>query len=117
MDYRERERYCFKIIPYLKYNRIIRRRLYCNDIYKNAMENAIKLKVNTELNNYQQIMINKLKKSLISKGCTEIIHELHQDPNFKVNSFDTIMPNKKEVHQFIEDFIDLAHLSDIIIII
>lgn len=32
------------------------------------MEKAIKLKVSTELNNYQQIMIKKLKKKLDFEG-------------------------------------------------
>lgn len=81
------------------------------------MEKAIKLKVSTELNNYQQIMIKKLKKNLISKGYTEIIHDLHQDEDFNVNSFETILSNKKEVYQFVRNFINLAHLSEIITII
>lgn len=81
------------------------------------MEKAMKFKVNTELNNYQQIMIKKLKKSLISKGYNEIIHDLHQDQDLNVNSFETILSNKKEVHQFVKNFINLAHLSEIITII
>ncbi|SEP03891.1 hypothetical protein SAMN05444671_4549 [Flavobacterium sp. CF108] len=78
------------------------------------MEKAIKLKIRKELDSQQQLNIIKLKGSLISKGYTEIIHILDQDDEFHINSFETPVETKIEVHEFINAFIIRENLTDAI---
>ncbi|KQB41388.1 MULTISPECIES: hypothetical protein [Flavobacterium] len=78
------------------------------------MEKAIKLKVRKELDGQQQLNIIKLKGTLISKGYTEIIHILDQDDEYHINSFETPLETKNEVHEFITEFINRENLADTI---
>ncbi|KQO32159.1 hypothetical protein ASF10_21540 [Flavobacterium sp. Leaf82] len=78
------------------------------------MEKAIKLKVRKELDGQQQLNIIKLKGTLISKGYTEIIHILDQDDEYHINSFETALETKNEVHEFITEFINRENLTDTI---
>ncbi|WP_281233200.1 hypothetical protein [Flavobacterium gelatinilyticum] len=78
------------------------------------MERAIKLQVRKELDGKQQLNIIKLKGTLISKGFTEIIHISDQDDEFHINSFETAMESRREVKEFIQDFINKENLTNTI---
>ncbi|MDQ6531946.1 hypothetical protein [Flavobacterium sp. LHD-85] len=81
------------------------------------MQTGVKLQVRKELNGKQQLSIIKLKGSLISRGYTEIIHINDQDEDFHINSFETAVENRNEVHNFIKTFINQAELTDLVILL
>ncbi|TDX08373.1 hypothetical protein EDB96_4306 [Flavobacterium sp. S87F.05.LMB.W.Kidney.N] len=88
---------------------------YCENFLN--MGKAIQLQVRKELNGNQQFNIIKLKGSLISKGYTEIIHISDQDDEFHINSFETKIEARREVQEFIQDFImkeDLANTISVL---
>lgn len=72
----------------------------------------MKLKVRKELDGREQSNIIKLKGSLISKGCTGIIHILDQDDEFHINSFDIQTAAAQEVQDFIAAFIARENLAE-----
>jgi hypothetical protein len=69
------------------------------------MNKTIKLRVEKEIDCSKELKIIKLKGSLITKGYTEIIHIADEDEEYYLNSFSTSPNNKKEVEDFVLDFI------------
>jgi len=67
--------------------------------------------VGKDLDAREQHTILKLKGSLISKGCTEIIHIKSQDEDFHINTFETDSGKRNEVQQYIAAFIDQESLQ------
>ena len=75
------------------------------------MDKTIKLRVKKEIDNSSELKVLKLKGTLISKGYTEIIHIADENTEYYLNSFSTSPENKKEVEDFVLDYItnhDLA---------
>ena len=78
------------------------------------MDKTIKLRVKKEIDNSSELKVLKLKGSLISKGYTEIIHIADENTEYYLNSFSTSPENKKEVEDFVLDYITNHDLADTI---
>lgn len=78
------------------------------------MDKTIKLRVKKEIGNSDELKVLKLKGSLISKGYTEIIHIADQNEDFYLNSFSTSPESKKEVEDFVLNYIEANNLADTI---
>jgi hypothetical protein len=69
------------------------------------MNKIIKLRVKKEIDNNSELKVLKLKGTLISKGYTEIIHIADENTEYYLNSFSISLENKKEVEDFVLDYI------------
>lgn len=78
------------------------------------MNKTIKLRVKKEIDRSNELKVLKLKGSLITKGYTEIIHIADENEDFYLNSFSTSVDHKKEVEDFVLDYISINNLSDTI---
>lgn len=81
------------------------------------MDKTIKLRVKKEIDNSSELKVLKLKGSLISKGYTEIIHIADENTEYYLNSFSTSPENKKEVEDFVLDYITNHDLADTILLL
>nr|WP_315234408.1 hypothetical protein [uncultured Flavobacterium sp.] len=81
------------------------------------MDKTIKLRVKKEIDNSSELKVLKLKGSLISKGYTEIIHIADENTEYYLNSFSTSPENKKEVEDFVLDYITNHNLDDTITLV
>lgn len=75
------------------------------------MDKTIKLRVKKEIDNNGELKVLKLKGTLISKGFTEIIHIADENEDFYLNSFSTSPDHKKEVEDFVLDYISSHDLE------
>lgn len=78
------------------------------------MDKTIKLRVKKEIDNSSELTVLKLKGTLISKGYTEIIHIADENTEYYLNSFSTSPENKKEVEDFVLDYVTNHNLADTI---
>ena len=78
------------------------------------MNKTIKLRIKREIDRDIELKILKLKGSLITKGFTEIIHIADENAEYYLNSFSTSTENKKEVEDFVLDYITNHDLADTI---
>lgn len=78
------------------------------------MDKTIKLRVKKEIDNSSELKVLKLKGTLISKGYTEIIHIADENTEYYLNSFSTSPENKKEVEDFVLDYVTNHNLADTI---
>ena len=78
------------------------------------MDKTIKLRVKKEITNAIELKVLKLKGTLITKGYTEIIHIEDENEHFYLNTFSTSLDHKKEVEDFVLDYISVNNLSDAI---
>ena len=81
------------------------------------MDKTIKLRVKKEIDNSSELKVLKLKGTLISKGYTEIIHIADENTEYYLNSFSTPPENKKEVEDFVLDYITNHNLDDTITLV
>lgn len=81
------------------------------------MDKTIQLRVKREISNSNELKVLKLKGSLIAKGYTEIIHIADENENFYLNSFSTSSENKKQVEDFVLDYISDHNLAGMITLI
>lgn len=77
------------------------------------MNKTIKLRVKKEIDR-SELKVLKLKGTLISKGYTEIIHIEDENEDFYLNTFSTSTELKKEVENYILDYISSHNVNDII---
>jgi hypothetical protein len=78
------------------------------------MDKTIKLRVKKEIDNGKELKVLKLKGSLITRGYTEIIHIADENEDFYLNSFSTSPAHKKEVEDFVQEYISDHNLTDAI---
>lgn len=78
------------------------------------MNKNITLRVKKEINPSTELKILKLKGTLFTKGYTEIIHIEDENEEFYLNTFSFSKNNKKEVEDFILDYISANSLNDAI---
>ncbi|OUL63467.1 hypothetical protein [Flavobacterium sp. AJR] len=78
------------------------------------MNKTIKLRVKKEIDRESELKVLKLKGTLISKGYTEIIHIEDENEDFYLNTFSTSTELKKEVENYILDYISSHNVNDII---
>lgn len=78
------------------------------------MNKTIKLRVRKESDRESELKVLKLKGTLITKGYTEIIHIEDENEDFYVNTFSTSTDLKKEVENYILDYISSHNVNDII---
>lgn len=81
------------------------------------MDKTIKLRVKKEIDTNNELKVLKLKGSLITKGYTEIIHIADENEDFYLNSFSTSSTIKKDVENFVLDYISNNNLADTITLI
>lgn len=81
------------------------------------MDKTIKLRVKKEIDNSSELKVLKLKGTLILKGYTEIIHIADENTEYYLNSFSTSPENKKEVEDFVLDYITNHNLDDTITLV
>jgi hypothetical protein len=81
------------------------------------MDKTIKLRVKKEIGNSNELKVLKLKGALITKGYTEIIHIADENEDFYLNSFSTSSVIKKDVENFVLDYISNNNLADTITLI
>lgn len=81
------------------------------------MDKTIKLRVKKAIDHSDELKVLKLKGSLISKGYTEIIHIADENEDFYLNSFSTSRESKKEVEEFVSNYIGDNDLADTITLI
>lgn len=81
------------------------------------MKKTIKLRVKKEIDHINELKVLKLKGTLITKGFTEIIYIVDEDENFYMNSFSTLPTLRKEVEDFVLDYISIHNLTDTIALI
>ena len=81
------------------------------------MDKTITLRVKKEIENSSELKVLKLKGTLISKGYTEIIHIADENTEYYLNSFSTSPENKKEVEDFVLDYITNHNLDDTITLV
>lgn len=81
------------------------------------MDKTIKLRVKKEIGNSNELKVLKLKGALITKGYTEIIHIADENEDFYLNSFSTSSVIKKDVENFVLDYISNNNLTDTITLI
>lgn len=81
------------------------------------MNKTIKLRVKKEIENSDELKVLKLKGSLISKGYTEIIHIADENEDFYLNFFSISQGSKKEVEDFVLNYIGTNNLGDTLALI
>ena len=81
------------------------------------MDKTIKLRVKKEIGNEEELKVLKLKGALIVKKYTEIIHISDENEDFYLNSFSSSPAHKKEVVDFILDYIPNHNLTDTITLV
>ncbi|WP_348810620.1 hypothetical protein [Flavobacterium maritimum] len=81
------------------------------------MDKTIKLRVKKEIGNSNELKVLKLKGALITKGYTEIIHIADENEDFYLNSFSTSSVIKKDVENFVLDYISNNNLAGTITLI
>lgn len=81
------------------------------------MDKTFKLRVKKEIDNSSELKVLKLKGTLISKGYTEIIHIADENTEYYLNSFSTSPENKKEVEDFVLDYITNHDLAETILLL
>jgi hypothetical protein len=81
------------------------------------MDKTIKLRVKKEIGNSDELKVLKLKGALIGKKYTEIIHIADENEDFYLNSFSSSPVHKKEVEDFILDYISNNNLVDTITLV
>jgi hypothetical protein len=81
------------------------------------MNKTINLRVKKEVNTTDELKIRKFKGTLITQGFTEIIHIADQDDIFYLNSFSISPDHKKQVEDFVIDYISDNDLQDTITLI
>lgn len=78
------------------------------------MNTMIKLRVKKENERGTEAKILKLKGSLITRGYTEIIHIADENDDFYLNTFATSKDQKKEVAEYLLEYISLHELHNTI---
>ena len=78
------------------------------------MYKTIKLRVKKEIDRNSELKVLNLKGNLITKGFTEIIHIEDENEDFYLNSFSISVDNKKEIEDFVLEFISSNNLADTI---
>lgn len=78
------------------------------------MDKTIKLRVKKEITNAIELKVLKLKGTLITKGYTEIIYIEDENEDFYLNTFSASADHKKEVEDFVLNYISVNNLSDVI---
>lgn len=81
------------------------------------MNKTIHLKIKKIIDHKNEFKVIKLKGTLISKGFTEIIHATDENEDFYLNTFSTSPKDKKEVEDFVIDYISSHDLTDTITIL
>ncbi|MDQ6527668.1 hypothetical protein [Flavobacterium sp. LHD-85] len=81
------------------------------------MNKTIKLRVKKEIEEDKELKVLKLKGTLISRGYTEIIHIADENEDFHLNTFTTLQDQKKEVENYILDYISSHNVNDIITLV
>ena len=76
------------------------------------MDKIIKLRVKKEIDRNNELKVFKLKGNLITKGFTEIIHIEDENEDFYLNSFSISADDKKEIEDFVLEFILSNNLAD-----
>ena len=81
------------------------------------MQKTIKLRVKKEIDLTHEFKIMKFKGTLITQGFTEIIHIADENENFYLNSFSIAPDSKKQVEDFVTEYISDHNLADTIALV
>ena len=76
------------------------------------MNKTINLRVKKEIDNNNELKVLKFKGTLITKGYTEIIHIADENENYYLNSFSILPEDKKQIEEFVLDYISDNNLMD-----
>ncbi|MEO8255573.1 MAG: hypothetical protein ABI554_14435 [Flavobacterium sp.] len=81
------------------------------------MNKTIKLRIRKDIDNQNEQKVRKFKGTLITKGFTEIIHISDEDEEFYLNFFSVLSENKKQIEDYVIDYISTNNLNETISII
>ncbi|KVV14378.1 hypothetical protein [Flavobacterium sp. TAB 87] len=81
------------------------------------MDKTIQLRVKKDIDNQKELKVRKFKGTLITKDFTEIVHISDENEEFYLNFFSVLPEHKKQIENYVLDYISTNNLNETISII